>query len=96
LQATSRYIIEPKKKRDFVEHQKLFSVIRRILGTLGLSPEATDDIIDRITDFLSDKGERREGAPGLPLHVEQGFSLADRAVEMTVRSPASSDTLFSE
>ena len=32
-----------------------FGLLRNILKTLGLSAEATDDIVDRISDFLSEK-----------------------------------------
>ncbi len=52
---------------NFVEHQKLFSLIRRTLGLLGLSPEAIDDIIDRIHDFLFDKGEEASREAILPV-----------------------------
>jgi hypothetical protein len=57
------------RKGDLVEARNKFSLLRKLLGATGLSPEATDDIIDRITDFLSDKGESREGAP-LPVRIK--------------------------
>ena len=42
--------------------QDKFSLLRTILKTLGLSQEATDDIVDRISDWLSDKDDDK--SPG--------------------------------
>lgn len=56
-----------------MENQKIFALIRKILSTLGLSAEAVDDIIDRISDFLSDKGETKEGGPAYPYAVSRDF-----------------------
>ncbi len=42
--------------------QEKFSILRNILRALGLSAEATDDIVDRILDFLSDKEEKAPSA----------------------------------
>src|SRR5574341_615001 len=41
-----------------MQSQEKFSLLRKILRALGLSAEATDDIVDRILDFLSDKEEK--------------------------------------
>jgi hypothetical protein len=72
LQATDCHFIE-HTGRDFVDHQRLFSLIRKTLGVLGLSPEATDDIIDRITDFLSDKSGKSAGEPAYPYVINKDF-----------------------
>jgi hypothetical protein len=45
-----------------VEANHNFSLLRKILRAIGLSPEATDDIIDRINDFVSDKVETKAGS----------------------------------
>jgi hypothetical protein len=45
-------------KADFMEAKNKFSLLRKLLGAIGLSPEAMDDIIEHITDFLSDKGDK--------------------------------------
>src|SRR5215472_8491292 len=37
-----------------------FSLLRTILRTIGLSDEATEDIIDRIVAFLSPKAEQTQ------------------------------------
>jgi hypothetical protein len=39
--------------------QDKFSLLRTILKTLGLSQEAVDDIVDRIADWLSEKGDEK-------------------------------------
>jgi hypothetical protein len=36
---------------------KKFTLLRSILRALGLSAEDADDIIDRVVDFLLQKGE---------------------------------------
>jgi hypothetical protein len=38
-----------------VEAKNNFSFLRKVLEAIGLSPEATNDIIERIHDVLSDK-----------------------------------------
>lgn len=43
-----------------MEASNNFSLLRKLLGAIGLSPEAVDDIIGRITGFLSEKGEKPE------------------------------------
>ncbi len=50
--------------------QDNFSLIRRILRALGLSPEAVDDIIDRIVDFLSESKEKDR-------QIEYPYSVRD-------------------
>jgi hypothetical protein len=50
-----------------------FSILRKLLGAIGVSPEATDDIIERINDFLFDKGEKSAGEPAYPYIVNKDF-----------------------
>jgi hypothetical protein len=45
-------------KGDFVEAGNKFPSLRKRLYAIGLSPEATDDIIERINDLLSEKGDK--------------------------------------
>src|SRR5215212_8933720 len=61
------------KEGSSMEHQNKFSLIRRILLALGLSAEAVDDIIERITDFLSDKGDKSAGEPQYPYVLRNEF-----------------------
>jgi very-short-patch-repair endonuclease len=56
-----------------MEHQNKFPLIRKMLGAIGLSPEAIDDIIDRITDFLSDKNEKSQEEPKYPYVLIPNF-----------------------
>jgi predicted RNA-binding Zn-ribbon protein involved in translation (DUF1610 family) len=54
--------------------QEKFSLLRGILQTLGLSKEAVDDIVDRITDWLSDKdGERSSAEIKYPYLIRDDF-----------------------
>jgi hypothetical protein len=63
-----------------------FGLLRNILKTLGLSTEATDDIIDRISDFLSEK-EPKTVAPVYPYHLRDDFvSKAEHSFYMVLRS----------
>jgi hypothetical protein len=52
--------------------QEKFSLLRTILQTLGLSKEAIDDIIDRITDWLSEKEDEKS-----PSKIEYPYFLRD-------------------
>lgn len=52
--------------------QEKFSLLRTILQTLGLSKEATDDIIERITDWLSDKEDEKS-----PSRIEYPYFVRD-------------------
>ncbi len=52
--------------------QEKFSLLRSILQTLGLSKEASDDIIDRITDWLSVKEDEKS-----PSHIEYPYFTRD-------------------
>jgi hypothetical protein len=56
-----------------MEHQNKFPLIRKMLGAIGLSSEAVDDILDRITDFLSDKGDKSPGIPQYPYALRKEF-----------------------
>jgi hypothetical protein len=51
-------------------------MMKIILPALDLSPEAVDDIIDCITDFLSDKGEKSPGEPEYPYVLRNDFLSA--------------------
>jgi hypothetical protein len=53
--------------------QNKFSILRKLLGAIGLSPEAVDDIIDRILDFLSDKGRKSPEGPKYPYVLSSSF-----------------------
>ena len=59
-----------------MQSQEKFSLLRSILKTLGLSAEATDDIVERIVDFLSDKNERSSGKIEYPYHIRDDFLSA--------------------
>jgi hypothetical protein len=61
----------PNKSGKHMSQEK-FSLLRTILQTLGLSKEATDDIIDRITDWLSEKEDEKS-----PSKIEYPYSLRD-------------------
>jgi predicted RNA-binding Zn-ribbon protein involved in translation (DUF1610 family) len=50
-----------------------FKLLRTILHTIGLSEEATNDIVDRITDLLSEKDEKASGKIEYPYFVRDDF-----------------------
>lgn len=49
-----------------------FSLLHTILHTLGLSKEASDDIVDRIADWLSSKDEEKS-----PESIEYPYLVRD-------------------
>ena len=53
--------------------QEKFKLLRSILKTLGLSEEATDDIVERIVDFLYIKDEKPDSKPEFPYHIRDDF-----------------------
>lgn len=53
--------------------QEKFSLLRSILKTFGLSSDAIDEIIDRVVDFLTDKGDKSGGKPEFPYHIRDDF-----------------------
>ena len=79
-----------------MEHQNKFPLIRKLLGAIGLSSEAVDDIIDRITDFLSDKGEKSPGAPAYPYDLRNDFlSPAEHSFFHVLRTVVADRALIS-
>jgi predicted RNA-binding Zn-ribbon protein involved in translation (DUF1610 family) len=53
--------------------QEKFKLLRTILYTIGLSEEAVNDIVDRITDLLSEKDENASGKIEYPYFVRDDF-----------------------
>jgi len=51
-----------------------FSLLRKILGALGLSPEAVDELIRRVADLLSDR--KGKLADEFPYHLRDDFLSA--------------------
>ncbi|MCX6082271.1 MAG: DUF2726 domain-containing protein [Chloroflexi bacterium] len=52
--------------------QDKFSLLRTILKTFGLSPDAVDDIVDRISDWLSEKDAEKS-----PAKIEYPYLIRD-------------------
>lgn len=64
-----------------------FSIIRTILKALGLSPEAVDDIVDRITDFLSEKDSKPSTQKHFPYFVRDDFlSPAEQSFYLVLKA----------
>ncbi len=75
------------------QSQDNFSLIRRLLRALGLSPEAIDDIIDRIVDFLSESKER-DSRIDYPYSVRDDFlTPAEQSFFLVLRSAVSDQAL---
>ena len=75
--------------------QDKFSLLRTILKALGLSQDAIDDIIDRISDFLSEKDGKSQGQNelGYPYFVRDDFLSPAEHSFFQVLKLAVSDTL---
>jgi very-short-patch-repair endonuclease len=54
-----------------------FSLLRKILSALGLPQEAIDDIVERITDWLSFKNEQSQAQGGQPAPIEYPYRIRD-------------------
>jgi hypothetical protein len=78
-----------------MEAKNKFSLLRKLLGAIGLSPEAIDDIIERINDFLFDKGEQK-GVPNYPYVLSSSFlSPAEHNFFSVLRTTVSDQALIS-
>jgi hypothetical protein len=86
----------PKTKAfSLMQSQNKFSLLRRILTTLGLSTEAVDDIVERIEDFLSVKDEKPTAKPEYPYFVRDHLlSPAEHSFFMVLRSVVSDSALI--
>ena len=79
-----------------MQSQNKFSLLRRILITLGLSAEAVDDIVERIEDFLSDKGNKTLDQVEYPYATRDHFlSPAEHSFFMVLKSIVSDTALIS-
>jgi predicted RNA-binding Zn-ribbon protein involved in translation (DUF1610 family) len=47
-----------------------FTLLRKVLRTIGLPPDAVDDLVDRVVDLLSEKPFRQ---PKFPYHLQENF-----------------------
>jgi predicted RNA-binding Zn-ribbon protein involved in translation (DUF1610 family) len=67
-----------------------FKLLRSILNALGLSKEAVDDIIERISDLLSEKDEKTTGKIEYPYHIRDDFlSPAELSFYLVLKSQVS-------
>jgi hypothetical protein len=80
-----------------VEAKNRFSLLRKLLGAIGLSPEAMDDIVDRITDFISDKGDKSAGELAYPYVLSKDFltlaEISDRRSSLSCQGLSTQKTL---
>jgi hypothetical protein len=78
-----------------MQSQHIFSLLRRILTTLGLSSEAVDDIVERIEDFLSVKDDKFPVELDYPYSVKDHFlSPAEHSFFMVLKSVVSDSALI--
>ncbi len=67
-----------------------FSLLRTILQTLGLSKEAIDDIVERITDWLLEKDAKPSAQVDYPYRVRDDFlSPAEQNFYLVLKSAVS-------
>ena len=71
--------------------QEKFSLLRGILQTIGLSKEAVEDVVDRITDWLSEKdAEKSPAAIQYPYRIRDDFlSPAELSFYLVLKSAVS-------
>lgn len=70
-----------------MQSQEKFSLLRSILKALGLSPEAVDDIVDRIVDFLSDKDDKARELAKYPYRIRDDFlSPAEQSFYLVLKN----------
>lgn len=78
-----------------MKSEEKFSLIRSILKVLGLSPEAIDDIIDRITDFLSDVRKKAAKEIRYPYYLRDDFlSPSEQSFYMVLKHVVSDRVLI--
>lgn len=76
--------------------QEKFSLLRTVLKTLGLSPEAIDDITDRIADFLSEKDPKAPARQVYPYLLRDDFvSRAEHSFFLVLKSVIPDTVLIS-
>jgi hypothetical protein len=64
-----------------------FPLLRKILKAIGLPPEAIDDIVERILDWLSTKDEPATGPTTLPFKLRDDFlSKAEHSFYQVLRT----------
>ena len=79
-----------------MQSQNKFSLLRRILKTLGLSTNAIDDIVERIEDFLTDKEEKIPNKVEYPYLIRDDFlSPAEYSFFMVLKSAVADSALIS-
>ncbi|MGE5252054.1 MAG: DUF2726 domain-containing protein, partial [Bacteroidota bacterium] len=77
------------------KHKEKFSLLRTILGSLGLSADAVGDIIDRITDFLSERSGGARDKAEYPYFLRDDFlSAAEYSFLMVLRLAVSDSALI--
>ena len=76
--------------------QDKFSLLRTILKTIGLSEEAVNDIVDRISDWLTDKGdEQTQAAIEYPYFVRDDFlSAAEHSFYLVLKTTVADRALI--
>jgi hypothetical protein len=78
-----------------MQSQDKFSLLRTILKALGLSAEAIDDIVDRISDFLADKDQKPSDKIEYPYLVRDDFlSAAEQSFFLVLKSAVPDSVLI--
>ena len=79
-----------------METQSIFSLLRRLLKTIGLSNETVDHIVERIEDFLSDKEGKTADKSEYPYFQRDAFlSPAEHSFFMVLKSVVGDSALIS-
>jgi hypothetical protein len=56
-----------------MSNDRKFSLLRKILRALGLSPEATEDLIQKVIELLPNRDEKPASADLFPYHLRDDF-----------------------
>lgn len=79
-----------------MQSKEKFSLLRSILKTLGLSPDAVDDIVERIVDLLTFSDEKSKDQIDYPYHIRDDFlSPSDHSFYPVLKHIVSDKTFIS-
>jgi predicted RNA-binding Zn-ribbon protein involved in translation (DUF1610 family) len=75
--------------------QEKFPLLRSILRTLGLSTGAVDSIVERVDDFLSERGGKQTNKLEYPYHLRDDFlSRAELSFFLVLKNAVSDKALI--
>jgi hypothetical protein len=88
-------IISSNEGSASMQSNEKFSFLRKVLRTIGLSEEATDDIVGRIEDLLSEKDSKGPSRIEFPYFIRDDFlSAAELSFFLVLKTAVSDSALI--